>query len=223
METYGIVAFYGTSPDGVAPHAEALGKLYRLRVRYEPLPSVPSSVTTLLDKETLFCLVERSACGYRKLLRYLYAVKQPFIIIPRGASPAAYSRLTLPVGYLTEERESIVWANFFRRRHPESSLQLLVPRERDAGIAAMVRNNLDFMENVLVKSGVAYRKERVERSFEKCLRELFRTNDSSLLLVMRRFRLFPFWIPYNLRLLRRYAHAPVMVIPRNDELYIPCH
>ncbi len=223
MERYGMVAFYGTSPEKVASHAEALGRLYRLEVRYEPLPAVPSSVASLLGKETLFCLVERSACGYRKLLRYLYAVRKPFIIVPRGTSPEACRRVTLPVGYLAEERESVVWANFFRRRCPESSLELIVPRERDAGIAAMVANNVDFMENVLVKSGVAYRKSRVEKSFEKSLRELFRTNGGSMVLMMRRFRLFPFYIPYNLRLLRRYAHAPVMVIPRDDELYIPCH
>lgn len=223
METYGMVAFYGTSPDEVAPHAETMGRMYRLAVRYEPLPSVPSSVSSLLGKETLFCLVERSACGYRRLLRYLYAVRKPFVIVDRASSPESCAHVTLPVGYLAEERESVVWANFFRRRCPEGSLELLVPRERDAGIAAMVGNNVDFMENVLVKSGVAYRKYRMEMSFEKCLREVFRTYDGRLVLLMRRFRLFPFFIPYNLRLFRRYARVPVMVIPRDDELYIPCH
>lgn len=223
MEKYGVVAFYGVSPDEVSPHAEAVGRMYGLEVRYEPLPEVPSTVAALMGEETLFCVVERSACGYRKLLRYLYAVRKPFLVVSRGASPEACRHAVLPVGYLAEERESVVWANFFRRRCPEGSLELLVPRERDSGIAAMVGNNLDFMENVLVKSGVVYRKRFAEKSFEKCLREAMGADDGRMVLMMRRFRLFSFYIPYNLRLLRRYTPASVMVIPRDEGLYIPCH
>lgn len=223
MGDYNIVAFYRESETEVSGHAEAIGKMYHLRLRYEKVPPVAETITALVDADTVCCVFGRAFFAFRRLMKYVYALKQPVVIVRPDDSTAVYNRLKVPVGYAQENKEKVVWANFFQRRHPESSIELIVPRERDENIDLMVRNNVAFIEQVLQKSAASYTKRFVEGSFEKNLKGLFRENEDGFLFIMRPFRLFSFYLPARVRLFRKYAHAPVLLIPRNDALYIPCH
>jgi len=223
MSDYGIVAFYKENETEISPHAEVLSKMYHLQLRYEKLPRMPEAVGALLETDTVLCMLDRTAFPFRRLMKYVYAVNKPVIIVHPHDSAEVYNQLKLPVGYLQENKEKVVWANFLQHNHPGCKIELVIPREKDEDIAFMVKNNVAFIEQILQKSKVSYQKSVVEGSFEKNLREIFRESDDCVLFIMRPFRIFSFYLPYNIRLFRKYAHTPVMLIPRDDALYIPCH
>ena len=95
--------------------------------------------------------------------------------------------------------------------------------EKDEHIAAMVRNNLAFMERILKHSEARYEVVNEEKSFEKSLIKVLQDLSPGITLMMRPFRLFPFYYPYTVRLYRKHARSEVLIIPRDDSLYIPCH
>ena len=223
MEDYNIVAFYKERKTEVSRHAEAISQMYHLRLKYEKVPSVPDTITALVGVDTVFCIFGRTVFAFRRLMKYVYALKQPVVIVHPDDPVAVYDRLKVPVGYAQENKEKVVWVNFLHHHHPESKIDLIIPREKDENIAFMVRNNVAFIEQVLRKSKASYTKSSVEGSFEQNLKSLFRENKDSLLFIMRPFRIFSFYLPAHIRLYRKYAHAPVLFIPRNDALYIPCH
>lgn len=220
---YGIVAFYHEEEAEIATHAAAISAFYHLQLRYEKLPELPAAVSAFIEEDTVLCIFERSVFPFRKLLTYVYALNKPVIIVHKNDRPEVFHRLKVPVGYLQENKEKVVWANFFQHNNAGSRIELVVPKERDEGIATMVRNNLEFIENIFRKSGAIYGKTFVDGSFEKNLKKIFQQSDDCIVLLMRPFRLFSFFIPYNIRMFRKYAHTPTMIIPRDDSLYIPCH
>lgn len=223
MSDYGIVAFYKENEAEISRHAEAISKMYHLKLRYEKVPDLPASIATLLGQDTVLCILDRTIFKFRKLLKYVYALNKPVVIVHPKDSAEVYNRLKVPVGYLQENKEKVVWANFFQRNNAESRVELVVPKEKDEDIAFMVKNNLEFIEKIFQKSNAQYKKSFVEGSFEKNLKLIFQESDNCVVFVMRPFRVFSVFIPYNLRLFRKYAHTPVLIIPRDDSLYIPCH
>ena len=117
----------------------------------------------------------------------------------------------------------MIWANFLQRHHPGCRIEIIVPWEKDEHIAAMVRNNLAFMERILKHSEARYEVVNEEKSFEKSLIKVLQDLSPGITLMMRPFRLFPFYYPYTVRLYRKHARSEVLIIPRDDSLYIPCH
>ena len=87
----------------------------------------------------------------------------------------------------------------------------------------MVNNNLEFIEKIFQNSNASYSKSFVEGSFEKNLKRIFQEEEDSIVFIIRPYRIFSIFIPYNIRLFRKYAHTPTMIIPRDEKLYIPCH
>ena len=87
----------------------------------------------------------------------------------------------------------------------------------------MVRNNLAFMERILKHSEARYEEVNEEKSFEKSLIKVLQDLSPGITLMMRPFRLLPFYYPYTVRLYRLLARSEVLIIPRDDSLYIPCH
>lgn len=223
MANYEIVAFYRENEREVAEHAGAVSRMYHLQLRYEKVPRIAKAVSALLGQNTVLCIFTREAFGFRQLMKYVYALNKPVIITGAGYSSVVYNRLKVPVGYLQENKEKVVWANFFQRNNPSCEIELVIPKEKDEGIATMVRNNLKFIENIFGKSSARYIETFAEGSFEKNLKRIFNENSDSVVLIMRPFRVFSFYLPYNIRLFRKYAHSPVLVIPRSDSLYVPCH
>lgn len=223
MSDYGIVAFYRENETEVSKHAEAISQMYHLQLRYEKVPGVPESVAALLGPDTVLCILDRTAFRFRRLMKYVYALNKPVIVVHPNDSAEVYNRLKVPVGYLQENKEKVVWANFFQHNNPDSKIDLIIPKEKDEDIAFMVKNNVVFIEQILQKSKASYTKSFGEGSFEKNLKELFRQSDDCVLFIMRPFRVFSFYLPFNIRLFRKYAHTPTMIIPRDDALYIPCH
>lgn len=223
MSNYGIIAFYKESESEISVHAEAISKMYHLQLRYEKVPALPESISALLGQNTVLCILDRTVFGFRKLLKYIYALSKPVIVVHRNDSPQVYNRLKVPVGYLQENKEKVVWANFFQHNNPGSSVELVIPKENDEDIAFMVKNNVEFIENIFSKSNASYDKTYAEGSFEKNLKKIFKESDDCVVFIMRPFRVFSIFIPYNLRLFRKYAHTPTIIIPRDDSLYIPCH
>lgn len=223
MNDYEVVAFFRTDKTEISAHAENLCKLYRLQLRYEQMPGEPFAVSALLNQNTVLCMLDRTTFGFRKMMRYVYAIDKPVIIVHRNDSPDVYNCLKVPVGYLQENKEKVVWANFFHHHNGGSRIELVVPKEKDEDIAIMIANNVRFIEQILHNSKSAYEKCFLEGSFEKNLKRIFRDSSDCVVFLMRPFRIFSWHLPYNIRLFRKYAHTPTMIIPRDEELYIPCH
>lgn len=223
MANYEIVALYKDHESEVSAHAVAISEMYHLTLRFEKVPEMETAINSLLNQNTVLCVIHRSVFKFRKLLKYVYAITKPVIVVHPNDSPEVYNRLKVPVGYLQENKEKVVWANFFQRNNENSRVELIVPKEKDEDIAFMVKNNVDFIENIFKKSEAQYTKVFVEGSFEKNLKKVFLESDDCVIFIMRPFRVFSFYIPYNIRLFRKYAHTPTLIIPRDESLYIPCH
>lgn len=223
MSNYEIVAFYKDSQAEVSAHAAVLSALYGLDLRYEKTPEAESSVATLLGQNTVLCVFKREVFGFRKLMKYIYALNKPVIVVHSNDSQEVYNNLKIPIGYLQENKEKVVWANFFQRNNPQAVVEMVIPKEKDENIAFMVKNNVDFIENIFQNSGANYSKVFLEGSFEKNLKKVFVESDNCIIFIMRPFRIFSWFIPYNIRLFRKYSHTPTLIIPRDDELYVPCH
>lgn len=223
MANYEIIAFYKDSEDEITIQAGKLHEFYGLEVRYEKLPVDETSIGAFLSDKTVMCLFNRDYLGFHKLLKYVYRVGKPMLIVRSSYSCEAYNHFNIPVGYLQENKEKVVWANFLQRYNPNSTIELTIPEEKDEGIAHLVQNNVSFIENIFNNSGARYTRSLFKGSFERILKDTFRKTDDAIVFLMRPFRLFSFYTPLNLRIFRRYAHTPTLIIPRDDELYIPCH
>jgi len=223
MSVYEIIAFYKESGEESRRHAEIFAGFFGFDVRYEKYPEKEAQIFDFIKEDTVACLFNRDFVNVRKCFRYAYLVQRPVLIFSNSCAPEAYRYLKLPVGYALENKKKAVWANFFRRRNALLDIELLIPREKDALIAEMVDNNVYFTEKILTESGAVYKKREVGQSYEKLLKSTLREQESSLILMSLPLRVFPVFIPYPLRIYRRYAHTPVLFIPRDDRLYIPCH
>ncbi len=223
MNVYEIIAFYKDSGEEVRAHAERFAELCGFDVRYEKYPEKEHEIFGFIREETVVCLFNRDYLKFRKSFRYAYLVQRPALLFSNGHSPEAYNCLKLPVGYDPGNKEKAVWTNFFRRRNARLDIELLIPREKDELIAEKVDNNVYFTEKILAGSGAVYKKSERKQSYEKLLESLLRNQENSLVLLRLPVRVFSFFIPYNLRIYKRYARTQVLFIPRDDKLYIPCH
>lgn len=223
MSVYEIIAFYNESQEEVSEHAERFAMLYGFEVRYEKYPPKEIEIPDFVGEDTVVCLFNRDHLKLRKCFRYAYLVRRPVLLFGDGNSPEAYNALRLPVGYDLENKEKAVWANFFSRRNARLDLELLMPREKDVQIAEMVDNNVYFTEKILTASGAVYKKRESELSYEKLLKFVLCEQENSLILMRLPVQVFPVFTPYKLRIYRRYAHTPVLFIPRDERLYVPCH
>lgn len=223
MSEYEIVAFYKEAKEEVSAHAGKIAELYGFKVRYEKYPEEDTEIFPLIGENTVVCMFNRDQMKLRKLLKYVYRVRKPALIFSNTYKEEAYNSLKLPVGYLQENKEKVVWANFFQRNNSHSDIELLIPEEKDVHIAGMVNNNVSFIENIFSNSGAVYKKNYLSLPFERLLKFTFQNQEKSVIFLMLPFRVFSFFIPYYLRIYKRYAHTQVLLIPRDDELYIPCH
>lgn len=223
MTVYEIIAFYRESEEEVRGHAERFAAFFGFSVRYEKYPEKEKGIFDFIREDTVVCLFNRDNMNFRKFFRYVYAVQRPALIFGNGCSPEAYHCLKLPVGYDLENKEKAVWANFFGRRNARLDIGLLVPREKDELIAEKVEDNVYFTEKILTGSGAVYQKSEWKQPYEKLLQSVLRNREKSWVLMRLPSRVFSFFIPSILRVYRRHAHVPVLFIPRDESLYIPCH
>jgi len=223
MPAYGVVAFYRENRSEIVAVAEIVCKIYRLQLSVEKLPETTDMLPALLPEETVLCILNAEGWHTLKLLKYIYALPRPVLLVRPDQAPETYCRLKVPVGYLPENKEKVMWVNFFQHNHPESETELIVPREKDEGIAAQVRTNVGFIERIFRQSGARYVETSRPGSFEKNLEEVFRESNDCIVFIMRPFRIFSCYVPRTLRLFRKYAHTATLIIPRDDSLYIPCH
>lgn len=223
MMEYEIVAFYKEEIEEIRESAEKISRLYGLRFRCEKIPANGKYISALVGEDTVLCLLKRKEYHFYRLMKYVYALNKPVLILQDNSSVDTFQRLKIPVGYLQENKEKVVWANFLQRHYPDCRIELIVPREKDEYITTMVRNNLVFMERILKHSEARYEVVNEETNFEKSLMKIFQDLTPGIILMMRPFRLFPFHYPYAVRLCRKYVRSGVLIIPRDDSLYIPCH
>lgn len=223
MADYEIVVFYRENEAEIADRARVVGEKFRLRVRFEKLPGAVGAVKALLGEKTIFCMLARETISFFKLMKYIYALDRPVLVVSQCISQETYNHLQVPVGYLQEHREKVVWANFLQRHNPDSEIVLVVPQERDEGIAEMVSDNVDFIKHVLQKSEACYATILTKVGYERSLKKVLGGEEKCVVLLMRPFRIFSFYFPYAVRLFRRYEPTAVLFIPRSDSLYIPCH
>ena len=203
--------------------AENIGRLYGWRYRCEKIPGSGKLLSACMGEDSVLCLLKRKSYSFYRLMKYVYALNKPVLVLQDHFSADTFQQLKIPVGYLKENKEKGIWANFLQRHHPGCRIEIIVPREKDEHIAAMVRNNLAFMERILKHSEARYEVVNEEKSFEKSLIKVLQDLSPGITLMMRPFRLFPFYYPYTVRLYRKHARSEVLIIPRDDSLYIPCH
>lgn len=222
MQRYEIVAFHAEREAEVDSFAREFACLYDLDVRMEQLPPVSSVVQSFLTDETVLCVFNADSIPFRRLLRFIYRIKLPVLLVRSACVAEDCMQMSIPVGYQKESKESVVWANFFQRRNPQTEIRLVVPQERDRGIAQLVDDNVQFMSRVLEKSEARFSTLPYAGTFGHTLRAAYADGRHNLTCIMKTYRLFPFYIPFNLRL---YRHAPgsILIISRDDDLYVPCH
>ena len=193
---YEIVAFYKQEIEEIRECAENIGRLYGWRYRCEKIPGSGKLLSACMGEDSVLCLLKRKSYSFYRLMKYVYALNKPVLVLQDHFSADTFQQLKIPVGYL---------------------------KENDEHIAAMVRNNLAFMERILKHSEARYEVVNEEKSFEKSLIKVLQDLSPGITLMMRPFRLFPFYYPYTVRLYRKHARSEVLIIPRDDSLYIPCH
>ena len=220
---YEIVAFYKQEIEEIRECAENIGRLYGWRYRCEKIPGSGKLLSACMGEDSVLCLLKRKSYSFYRLMKYVYALNKPVLVLQDHFSADTFQQLKIPVGYLKENKEKGIWANFLQRHHPGCRIEIIVPREKDEHIAAMVRNNLAFMERILKHSEARYQVVNEEKSFEKSLIKVLQDLSPGITLMMRPFRLFSFYYPYTVRLYRKHARSEVLIIPRDDSLYIPCH
>lgn len=223
MAKYEIVAFYKHKEAEVADHAGKLSSIFGLDLRYEKVPRSASAIAAILNEKSVICIFNWDFFGKYSLMKYVYHLPRPSIVVRTNWPLTSYMHLKVPVGYLQENKEKVVWANFLQKNNPDMDIELLVPTETDAGIVSMVSDNLFFFRKILTASGAHFVEKVTQDGTGKSLQEAFRTTDDGMVVIMRPFRIFSFYYPFRLRQFLKYGHTPVLIIPRDDELYIPCH
>ena len=81
MSNYHIVAFYRESETEVSKHAEVISRLFHLQLRYETVPRLPETIAALVGTDTVLCLLDRTAFRFRRLMKYVYALNRPVIVV----------------------------------------------------------------------------------------------------------------------------------------------
>lgn len=223
MIDYEIVAFYRRSETEISVHAERVGRVFGLGVRYEKAPSKASAIVAMFDDKSVFCMFNWDYFGKYKLMLYVYNLLRPCLIVRDSWSTDAYMHLKIPVGYLQENKEKVVWANFLQKYNPALDIELLVPKESDSEIISMVDSNLEFIRNILDHSKATYKETHGELGSGDHLRDIFKKTDNGVVLIMRSYRLFSFYFPFRIRMFLDHGHTPTLIIPRDEDLYIPCH
>ena len=179
---YEIVAFYKQEIEEIRECAENIGRLYGWRYRCEKIPGSGKLLSACMGEDSVLCLLKRKSYSFYRLMKYVYALNKPVLVLQDHFSADTFQQLKIPVGYLKEN-----------------------------------------MERILKHSEARYEVVNEEKSFEKSLIKVLQDLSPGITLMMRPFRLFPFYYPYTVRLYRKHARSEVLSIPRDDSLYIPCH
>ncbi|MCC8173469.1 MAG: hypothetical protein LIO65_03500, partial [Odoribacter sp.] len=222
-EDYRIVALYKSCKEEVVEQAELISDKLGLKLDYQQLPKKPKDIKSYLTSDTVLWIFSRDYFTTKSLLKYVYNLDKPALLVSNEYDTECFNCLKVPVGYLTENKEKTIWINFFQKRNPASHTELIIPKEKDRDLVGMVRDNAVFIERILRASGVKYVSSYKETNFEKTLKNTYETSDKGIICLMRPFRLLSCRIPFNLRLYFRYAKAPALIIPRDENLYTPCH
>lgn len=220
---YEIVAFYKHKESEVSVHAEHVCATFGLELRYEKVPRTASTIAAILNEKSVICLFNWDSFNTYRLMKYVYHLPRPSLIVRSAWSKDGYQHLKIPVGYLQENKEKVVWANFLQKHNTNVDIELIVPKEEDAEICSMINNNLFFIKKILTSSEAHFTETLAEENTGTSLKSVFQTVDNSMVLIMRSFRLFTFYVPFRLRMFVKYGHTPTLIIPRDEELYIPCH
>jgi len=204
MMKYEIVAFYKQEIEEIRECAENIGRLYGWRYRCEKIPGSGKLLSACMGEDSVLCLLKRKSYSFYRLMKYVYALNKPVLVLQDHFSADTFQQLKIPVGYLKENKEKGIWANFLQRPHPGCRIEIM-------------------MERILKHSEAPYEVGNEEKSFEKSLIKVLQDLSPGITLMMRPFRLFSFYYPYTVRLYRKHARSEVLIIPRDDSLYIPCH
>ncbi|GHV66760.1 hypothetical protein FACS1894199_10850 [Bacteroidia bacterium] len=223
MDNYELIAFYLKDAGEVSAHAHALRNKLNLEVRFEKLPKKVEKIREMATRNSLLAVFSRDAMSYRRVLKYAYHFPNPVLLVSEADSLFSYAHLKLPIGFLKENKEKVVWANFIQRRNNFISLELIVPTEANNDYAYMVESNAIFIENILDGSDAQYRKTIFPGGFNSLLTHLFKNTAEGVLLIMRPYRFFSWWIPTYLKLYEKFGKTQIMLVPHDEELYIPCH
>ena len=197
---YEIVAFYKQEIEEIRECAENIGRLYGWRYRCEKIPGSGKLLSACMGEDSVLCLLKRKSYSFYRLMKYVYALNKPVLVLQDHFSADTFQQLKIPVGYLKENKEKGIWANFLQRHHPGCRIEI-----------------------ILKHSEARYEVVNEEKSFEKSLIKVLQDLSPGITLMMRPFRLFPFYYPNTVRLYRKHARSEVLIIPRDDSLYIPCH
>lgn len=127
---YEIVAFYKQEIEEIRECAENIGRLYGWRYRCEKIPGSGKLLSACMGEDSVLCLLKRKSYSFYRLMKYVYALNKPVLVLQDHFSADTFQQLKIPVGYLKENKEKGIWANFLQRHHPGCRIEIIVPWEK---------------------------------------------------------------------------------------------
>lgn len=102
---YEIVAFYKQEIEEIRECAENIGRLYGWRYRCEKIPGSGKLLSACMGEDSVLCLLKRKSYSFYRLMKYVYALNKPVLVLQDHFSADTFQQLKIPVGYLKENKE----------------------------------------------------------------------------------------------------------------------
>ena len=101
---YEIVAFYKQEIEEIRECAENIGRLYGWRYRCEKIPGSGKLLSACMGEDSVLCLLKRKSYSFYRLMKYVYALNKPVLVLQDHFSADTFQQLKIPVGYLKENK-----------------------------------------------------------------------------------------------------------------------
>ena len=103
---YEIVAFYKQEIEEIRECAENIGRLYGWRYRCEKIPGSGKLLSACMGEDSVLCLLKRKSYSFYRLMKYVYALNKPVLVLQDHFSADTFQQLKIPVGYLKENKRN---------------------------------------------------------------------------------------------------------------------
>lgn len=103
---YEIVAFHKQEIEEIRECAENIGRLYGWRYRCEKIPGSGKLLSACMGEDSVLCLLKRKSYSFYRLMKYVYALNKPVLVLQDHFSADTFQQLKIPVGYLKENKEN---------------------------------------------------------------------------------------------------------------------
>jgi hypothetical protein len=145
----------------------------------------------------------------------------PYFFIPNTLKFEKPNKVTLPIGFLIEEREKATWGRSLNR-YFGSQFTILQPNDKGSRAA----KNVTYVEEFFEKNSIPFRTYKGKKSSFKIEKEALMTfSESTDLLVLTASRDYglddQYFGPKELWLIKM-SNTPLMLLNPRDDLYVLC-